>query len=169
MSTNVFGKKRSYPELPEHLKAQLNAVPVSGGIYRPCDVTLDDGTVIERVFVGPADKYIAEWGVWPEEDDGKKSIDILAVASIRDSKSRLPAKFANQLYRAGESGMGYLIFTVCFKDGSSMATHTGNAVDFMSYPEGQSPATVCKVVPHLGRGEPSLRAAPDYYWSLFSE
>ncbi len=169
MSTNVYGEKRWYPELPEYLRAQFNAVPASGGFYRPCDVTLHDGSVVERVFVGPADKYIAGWGVWPEEDDGKRSIDIFAIASIRDSRSRLRAKFANQLYRAGESGMGYLIFTVCFKDGSSMATCTGNAVDFIRYPEGQSPETVRKVIPHLGRDDPSLSKGPDYHWSLFLE
>jgi hypothetical protein len=36
------------------------------------------------------------------------------VAEVRDSPRRLPARFANELYQHGESGMGYTIFTVVF-------------------------------------------------------
>ena len=166
---NVFGETRSYPALPDHLKLQLKNVAVSGGFYRPCDVTLHDGSVVERVYVVPADRYIAEWGVWPAEDPAKEEVDILSVAAIRDSSSRLPAKFANELYRAGESGMGYTIFTVRFKDGSSLATGTGNAVDFIAYPQGQSSSAVKRVIPHLGRNDPQISSAPDYRWCLYSD
>jgi hypothetical protein len=166
---NVFGEMRSYPELPSELRAQLRNVPVSGGFYHPCDVTLRDGRTVERVYVVPAERYITEWGVWPEEDQAKSQIDLSDVAGLLDSRSRLPTKFANELYHAGESGMGYTIFTVKFKDGSSLATYTGNAVDFIRYPEGQTPETVRKVIPHLGRDDPSLSAGPDYHWCLYSD
>ena len=166
---NDFGEMRSYPELPSELRAQLSSVPVSSGFYRPCDVTLRNGGIVERVYLAPADRYIVEWGVWPEEDRGKNAIDISDVKSIRHSKSRLRPKFANELYRAGESGMGYTVFTVVFKDGSTLATHTGNAVDFINYPEGQGPHTVKKVIPHRGRDDPSLSAGPNYHWCLYLE
>ena len=164
-----FGESRSYPRLPGHLDAQLKRVPVSGDYYRPCDVTLQDGSIVERVYVVPSDRYVLEWGIWPGEDSAKKEIDILSVAEIRNSSSRLPPKFANELYRAGESGMGYTIFTVRFKDGSSIARYTGNAIDFVDYPDGQSAETVKRIIPHLGREDPQLSQAPDYTWCLYCE
>ena len=57
--------------------------------------------------------------------------------ALAESPRRLPAQFANKLYKSGESGMGYTIFTVIFADGSRQAYGTGNAVDFISYPEGK--------------------------------
>jgi hypothetical protein len=39
-------------------------------------------------------------------------VAIQDVTQIADSPVRLPAELANQLYAAGESGMGYVVFTV---------------------------------------------------------
>jgi hypothetical protein len=89
------------------------------------------------------------------------------VRSLKSSPSRLPAKFANQIYDAGESGMGYTIFTVEFEDGSRQAYSAGNAVDFVQYPSGQTESSVVGVVPHIGRGEPSMKSAPGYFWCLY--
>jgi hypothetical protein len=80
----------------------------------------------------------------------------------------LPARFANKLYNAGESGMGYTIFTVVFSDGTKQAYSAGNAVDFIRYPEGKGPADVADVLPHEGRNEIQIRV-PEYYWCLYSE
>ena len=107
--------------------------------------------------------------VWPEDDPGKKSIDIRDVADIKDSPSRLPVQFARKLYEAGESGMGYTVFTVSFSDGSHQAYVTGNAIDFIEYPDGQTPATVVDVLPHVGRADPNQRNGPDYFWCLYSD
>ncbi|MCI3135027.1 hypothetical protein [Phenylobacterium aquaticum] len=63
--------------------------------------------------------------------------------------------------------MGYTIFTVRFRDGSSIAVGTGNAVDFIDYPEGQSPEAVVGVLPHVGRDDPHLRSGPTYWWCLY--
>jgi hypothetical protein len=156
-----------YPPLSPDLARQLSAVPVSGGIYYPCSVVLNDGTVKDRVYVVEAGPWFRDWGVWPEDDRGKRSVDIRTVTSINDSLSRLPARFADELYRAGESGMGYTIFTVRFRDGSSIVVATGNAVDFIDYPEGQSPETVVGVLPHVGRNDPHLRSGPEYWWCLY--
>ena len=52
--------------------------------YRPCRVTLKNGAVIERVYVVPAREYHEVLGVWPEEDEGKKAIDIAEVADIAE-------------------------------------------------------------------------------------
>jgi hypothetical protein len=156
-----------YPPLSSELAKQLAAVDVTDGLYRPCAVRLKDGSKVDRVYIADAQPWFQQWGVWPEEDGGKSSLDIRSVAQIMDSPSRLPAKFANELYEAGESGMGYTIFTVRFRDGSFIVVGTGNAIDFIDYPKGQSPDTVVGVVPHLGRDDPNIRTGPEYRWCLF--
>ena len=154
--------ERRYPAIKAELAQQLLTVPLSNDLYRPCCVTLVDGTVRDRVYVVGAQPWFQQWGVWPEDDQDKSFVPIERVGSIVASASRLPALFANKLYEAGESGMGYTIFTVRFADGSSLVTGSGNAIDFIDYPAGQSPETVVDVLPHAGRDDPSLRVGPDY-------
>ena len=156
-----------YPSLPPELARQLSVVEATDGIYRPCIVTLHDGSMQDRVYLAEAQPWFRYWGVWPEDDDGKLSIDIRAVAAIAESPSRLPPQAANALYAAGESGMSYTIFTVEFADGSSVPIVTGNAIDFIDYPPGQSKDTVVKVLPHVGRDAPKIRRAPHYHWCLY--
>ena len=114
--------------------------------------------------------FIKIWGWYPDQDHGKAVSDI---ASVMDSPTRLPAVFANELYRAGESGMGYCLFTVIFKSDnssveSSQAYVTGDAVDFIDYPEGKGPKDVVRVLPHIGRESNHING-PKYYWCLYSE
>jgi hypothetical protein len=160
-----------YEKLPPHLQAALFAIEPSicGDLqYRPCTVTLKNGDVSDIVYVVPADPYIRQWGVWPENDRGKKSVRIEDVASIEESPIRLPPKFANELYNAGESGMGYTIFTVVFSDGERHAYSAGGAVDFIRYPSGKGPANVVGVLPHVGRNNQNISQVPPYYWCLYS-
>jgi hypothetical protein len=55
---------------------------------------------------------------------------------------------------------------VTFRDGSQQAFGSGNAIDFIVYPPGQSKETVVEVIPHLGREDPGRQSAQDYYWCL---
>ena len=164
-------RRRTFPSLPDRLRAQLEAVEPSGGgyepVYAPCEVVLRDGSVRDRVYLCEAQPWFDHWGVWPDDDPGKSSVAINDVMEVRDSPSRLPARFANELYQAGESGMGYTIFTVHFDDGASAAYLTGNAVDFITYPGGQGTSNVVRVSPHEGRD--AYQAGPEYAWCLFSE
>jgi hypothetical protein len=73
-----------------------------------------------------------------------------------DSPTRLPVRFADEISRHGESGMGHTIFTVVFADGQRQACVTGNAVDFIRYPLGKGPRDVAAVIPHAGRRDESL-------------
>src|SRR5689334_17254340 len=117
-----------YPQLPPDLQQQLLLVPPSQDgslLYRPCFVTLKDGREIDGVYIVPETAYKKMWGIWPEEDKGKRWLNILDIAAIRESPSRLPPQFANEVYSVGESGMGYCIFTVQFRDGSSSVYITG--------------------------------------------
>src|SRR6516225_971588 len=156
-----------YPKIDAELRAQLARIPAAGDYglqYSPCDVRLKNGRQVSRVYVVPEDQYIKVWGVWPEDDSGKRSISIDDVTEISESADRLPVKLAAKVYAAGESGMGYCIFTVVLDDGSRLPFVSGNAIDFIEYPDGKGPKNVVDVVPHEGRNEPNLRKAPEYYW-----
>jgi len=163
---------RSYPKLPEAIAAQILCLDPSGGtydpVYFPCAVTLKSGDQLPCVYICEASKWFRFWGVWPEGDFAKSSVDILQVASVMPSEFALPARFANKLYAEGESGMGYTIFTVVFKDGSTVPYGTGNAIDFVTYPEGKGASDVADVLPHTGRERNDFMMCPEYTWCLYS-
>jgi hypothetical protein len=167
-----------YPKLPAHLRGQLDAItpsiePIAQLAYYPCMVTKTDGTLQDRVYFVSEIPWITLWGLYPNRDPGKQEVLISDVASVAESPSRLPAEFATQLYRAGESGMGYMIFTVVFKRiipflHQRRVYATGNAVDFIDYPWGKGPKDVVEVLPHAGRRS-RFKHGPNYYWCLYSE
>ena len=162
-----------YSTLPKKLKDMLDRIEPSdpdGLPYFPCLVTLFDGGTIDRVYVEPELPYLRHWGVYPEDDEAKFSIAIDDVAILESSPTRLPARFATEIYKQGESGMGYQIFTVAFADGQKQAYGMGNAVDFIAYPPGKGPDDVVAVFPHEGRNDPDrIDASRKYYWCLYSE
>jgi hypothetical protein len=161
--------RRTYPPLPDHLRAQWEAIvpSISQTLeYRPCSATLKAGTIIPCTYVMDAQAYIDVWGAWPEDDSGKQHVRVEDVASISESPFRLPVALANELYRAGESGMGYSAFSLVFTDGALIHVLSGGAVDFVSLPEGRRMADIVRVVPHSGLGQMQL-SAPKYYWCLF--
>src|SRR6266404_3576589 len=161
-----------YPKLPPHLKSQLNAITPSVDDelkHYPCLVRLNDATEVDRVYLVSEAPYIRHWGVYPGQDSGKSEVHVEDVASLKESPSRLPPQFANELYKAGESGMGYTLFVVVFSDGTRQAFLTGNAVDFIEYPQGKGPQDVTAVLPNEGRNDPGRREAPNYSWCIYSE
>jgi hypothetical protein len=135
--------------------------------YFPCRVTLRDGRILDTVYIEPEMPYLRWWGVYPEDDRGKRFVQVEDVVKVEDSPTRLPAQFANQIYDHGESGMGYTIFTVVFSDGERQVCITGNAVDFIRYPSGKGPNDVLSVLPYKGRNSQQV-GAPDWYWCLYS-
>ena len=126
-------------------------------------------TDVITAYIVAEKPYVKYWGVYPENDRGKRWIRMEDIAEITESPTRLPAQFANEIYRNGESGMGYTIFTVVFADGVRQACATGNAVDFIHYPIGKGPKDVVAVIPHEGRRDDSLVKSPHWYWCLYSE
>jgi hypothetical protein len=164
-------KMGRYSPLPNRLREMLERVEPSrdGDLeYYPCRVVLVGGNVLDNVYAEPDEPYFKRWGVYPEEDPGKRSVLIDEVLEIESSPTRLPAKIATQIYDAGESGMGFFIFTVVFADSQKVAYQSGNAVDFIPYPTGKGPQDVIDVIPHEGRNDPSLRNALKWYWCLYS-
>jgi hypothetical protein len=163
-------EKPPFPKLPAKLREDLDAICPSMDrdlTYWPCAARMKDGTVLACVYVVPEVPYLKYWGVWPQHDRGKSYISIADVGALAESPSRLPARFANKLYKSGESGRGYTILTVVFADGSRTAYGSGNAIDFIRYPEGKGQVEVVDVVPHEGRRS-ELVHCPQYYWCLFS-
>ncbi len=159
---------RDYPQLSPTLQAQLRAIePTHDGMieYFPCMVQLANGEQHDCVYVVDAKSYIRIWGVWPDEDRGKRALAIQDVARIHPSPSRLPVQFARQMYAVGESGMGYCIFTLQFADGTRQAYCTGNLIDFPELPEGKSVRDVVALIPNEGAREQNL-GTREHYWCL---
>ncbi len=138
-------------------------------VYRPCRVTLDDGSVQDRVYVVEASPYKRSWGVWPEDDSAKRSVPVERVEAIESSPTRLPAHLATKMYEAGESGMGYCVFRLVLTDGTTLDCLTGNAVDFIAWPPGVSPGDVVDLLPHAGdaRSNPECVRGTEYAWCLY--
>lgn len=167
----------SYAPLSESQAVQLARIEcsVDGPLsYAPCRVTLRSGEVLDRVYLVEARAYLSTWGIDPKEDPRKQWVAIEDVEVIEDSPVRLSAGLATQVYAAGESGMGYTIFTVEDRDGRQLPFTGGNAVDFPDWPSGFDPMTVVAVHPHVGRehslhrgSQPGKQIAP-YRWCLYS-
>lgn len=158
--------------LPRHIEQSLQAIePTQDGdlTYFPCSTTLASGEVRDMVYFMPERPVMKMWDVYLQTDGAKRLIPVEDVAEVRDSPARLPARFANELYRQGESGMGYTIFTIVFSDGTRQACVTGNGVDFIQYPPGKGSRDVTAVIPHEGRRDESLVKAPPSYWCIYAE
>jgi hypothetical protein len=162
----------SRPKLPPLIKQQLAAIEPSrdGDVKRfPCDVLLKTGEEIDCVYLISLKDYVKLWRFYPDRGRDKGFIDLDEIASIGESRFRLPAKFANILNARGESGMGYCIFTVVFKSGFRQVYLTGDAgVDFVRYPDGLSKEDVVDVWPHSGRGTAYIEGSK-WSWCVFSE
>jgi len=158
-----------YAPIPSSLYGKLQQITPSraGGLsYYPCLVELKDGSSNERVYVIPAADYLKVWGVYPEEERGKRTILMADVVDLRESPVRLPPVFADELYAAGESGMGYCTFRVRYRNGTVRSYVTGGAVDFIPFPTGLGAADVSGVEPNQGRGDTAMSGSP-YAWCLF--
>jgi hypothetical protein len=161
-----------YPVLPSLVKQALTEIEPSRCddlFYFPCRAILKNGDILDTVYVVPEIPYLKMWGMYPEDDRAKRWIQIENILAVEDSPTRLPARFANKLYENGESGMGYCIFTIVFANGERQACVSGNAIDFVRYPDGKSAEDVVDVLPHEGRRDDSLVKSPQWYWCLYSE
>src|SRR5689334_20297545 len=100
--------------LPHRLSIQLDQIEPSvnrGTKYWPCAVTLEDGRVLPRVYFV---SYESRLGHVPGRVGTLEGLRPSQVRRVEVSPFRLSASLANALYAAGESGMGYCVFTVEF-------------------------------------------------------
>ncbi len=113
----------------------------------PCKVWLRSGEVAERVLFCQLTKDLVEYRRafgFPISSD----IVVGDIFNIAESPHRLPARFANELYLGGETGMGYLTFTAMFYSGMWRHYGTNSSVDFVDYPLLMSPSWVHSVRAH---------------------
>ncbi|HEX5438013.1 MAG TPA: hypothetical protein VFW98_12685 [Gemmatimonadaceae bacterium] len=158
-----------FQPLSNELRAKWEAIPRSrdGALeYVPCQLRLRSGDILPCAYVQPLQPWLRSWGVSLESEATKRAIAINEVVDLEESPARLPPAIANTIYAAGESGMGYCVFTLVFRDGSTQACSMGNAVDFVRLSEGHHPPDVVAVQPHVGREE-ATRAILPYVWCLF--
>lgn len=170
--TPYFPGEKSFPKLTERQKMELFDIQPSVCDeleQRPCRVVLEGGEVVNNVCIAEAETYIKLWGVWPEDDPGKKAVDISKVVDIKESPNRLPAYLSNKLYSAGETAMGGIIFTVLFADESEQVYEYGNALDFIDLPEGKTVSDIIDVIPHKGRESANKLLGPEFYWCLYDK
>lgn len=163
---------RRYPQLSHLQKQQLSLFkPSRNGelLHYPARVRTQDGTWFDDVLIAESSAYLSVWGVWPDQDSGKKHVGIDTITEILESPNRLPARWADLLYEAGESGMGYQLFAIRYADSSISYHLSGNLVDFVAFPEGKAAGDIKSVTPHEGRGRTDVRNAPNHSWCLFSE
>jgi hypothetical protein len=162
-----------FPKLSFHLKTQLETIE-PGGIqsrYYPCLARLHDGTEVDRVYV-VSEEYVG--GGYTGPDQYQPQIRVADVASLTESPSRLPAKFASELHKAGESGMGYIVFTVVFSKWLGLFpcrrdfVTSSATVDFIEYPPGRGVGDIVSVSPHVGRRDAGYHPGPKYSWCIFS-
>lgn len=166
----------SYPRLTPDHRAQLERIDSShdGHLeYKPCRATLRSGVVHDRVFVVAAQPYFSIWGVWPEEDSGKTSIPLNEVVAFTGSPFRLPAEFADRLYRQGPGLKDAFVFRILLRDGTILPVSTGSAVDFPRLPDGATTMDIVGIKePASSRQVEELTyhgSSPDYGWCLYSE
>jgi hypothetical protein len=108
----------------------------------PCAAFLVDGRAYEACLVWENRRY-SDAGDW---------INPSSVALLRESPVRMPARFARVIHDAGESGMGYHLYTVEFRDGTSLVHVAGNLViDLLNMPDGYTQRDIVNVRPHEGR------------------
>lgn len=159
-----------YPKISPSIREQLQRIEPShddyGLVYYACSAQTKAGERYDCVYFSEGAAWHRIWGF--NKPTGSWALDIADVDKVEVSPNSLPAHFATQLFKAGESGMGYTLFTVDFADGTDAAFGTGNAVSFVNYPLGKSAADVVAVQPHAGRDRRDSRRCPDYRWCLFN-
>jgi hypothetical protein len=163
-----IGEKKVAP-ISAALLEKLNRITPSQNrdmLYYPCRVVTRDGRVFDRVYVQPREPYLTHWGKLPFDDPHKGWIAISEIVDVEESPLRLPPKLAEQIYQQGETKMGVHMFRVDFRQGTSSAVMTGNAVDFIALPEGVTGADVVWVHPLTGYDE-HTELGPRYYWSIY--
>jgi hypothetical protein len=171
----MFGE-RTYAPIRYDLLDQLLRVEASkdGTIeYRPCSVLLRQGELFERVYVMNRDMYVQVGGIWPDPPDVSTALAIENVDWIEDSPHRLPQEIATKIYEAGETGLGFRVFTLVLENGSRLPFSTGRQVDFLELPPGVTPWDIVDVLPHTGREffqgkgfQPHTHAA-SFEWCLY--
>jgi hypothetical protein len=116
---------------------------IEAGVWgTPCAVELVDGRIFD-VALAWENRRFGDAGKW---------INPQAVVTVSVCLKRMPPQFAQLIHRAGESGMGYHLYVVALRDGSSFVHVAGNlGIDLVNLPAGYTSDDIIAVHPHEGR------------------
>jgi hypothetical protein len=132
---------------------------------------MKDGSVNSYVYVGYSPSYLTEWGVDPEDDPGKRSVSIQEISMIKESPFRLPAAIATELlHRPGWGGRERTGGFYVRLEGGKRYLHclaTGDAVDFLDWPENVTPDQVTELLGGPVYGERLEARGAKYWWALY--
>jgi hypothetical protein len=163
---------KAYALLSPEQEQQLSAVRasiVSGSVQKPCRVKLENGQIINNVYVAEAKSYIKYWGAWPEDDPAKRSLNIAEVSETTASPNALPMHLADEIAAIGENCMGGVRFALTFSDNSEQVYECGNLIDFLQFPAGKTAADVVGVKPIAKPIRDKTLTCSEYYWCLYSK
>jgi hypothetical protein len=122
----------------------------------PCSIELTDGRAFELALAWENRRF-GDAGDW---------INPQCIARVSACRKRMPAPFARQIHDAGESGMGYHIYVVLLRDGTSFVHTASNLViDLVNLPAGYSSEDIVGVQAHEGReraGEEGCRHVEEF-------
>lgn len=126
---------------------KVPAVKTNLGFHRACSLRMKSGIVHPRVLCCEDSRgFHTDWWIsrnpWISPDD---------IAVVESSSSAIPAHIAQKIYDAGESGMGYQIYALKFRGGSTQVFVTPNVLDFPDLPEGYAGRDIADAFPHKGR------------------
>lgn len=158
--------------LPNELQDQLHRIEPSefrqGINVYPCAVTLRNGDYKSRVYLYEPSALRAFTGFDRPENLAHVDRYLLAdeIESIRESPERLPARFANEIYKAGESGYGYFAFRLMFRFLGHKDYVGGGLIDFLFYPRLRRASHVVGVQVHSPKRR--ITPFPQSFWGVFS-
>jgi len=98
-----------FSSLSRHIQDALQAIEPthdSDFTYFPCSVTLTSGDVLDTVYFMPERPTVKLWEAYWQTDGAKRLIRVEDVAEVRDSPTRIPARFANELYQRANPAWG---------------------------------------------------------------
>jgi hypothetical protein len=158
------------PKLNPKAQNDLDLIEVSvlpsGPVIYPCSARMLNGATCECVyFVEIACFKQLFRGLGPESMRSLLWISGQEVIDIEESPARLPARFANKIYQAGEHWGSYS-FTLIFSWWCRPDYLVGGFIDFLTYPSGRRPADVKEVI--LYRRHKRATPVRQAYWCVFS-
>ena len=108
-----------------------------------------DGDVDCGVHIEPSDNLVRLGAVREitEEQTLQAFVKVEDVAAIDQSVEQTPLNVYRKIREAGETGMGYYIFSLRLSDGRSLKCFSGGGFEFLRLPSGVAPHMIQDVTP----------------------
>jgi hypothetical protein len=160
------------PKLSAILQRELDTIEPSvfepGLLLYPCSAKLRDGTEVAHMYFVEVSIFRKMFrGESPLKVPGLRWVSPDAIESIAPDPTRLPVRFANELYRMTDVGWGTRIFTLVFSWWCRRYYSVGSLVDFLEYPARRGPEDIKRVILY-GKRKRLRTPTPEPSWCVFS-